>query len=292
MSAPVNAPVYTDFQGIGELRAKSRADASGALKDVAKQFEGIFLNMMLKSMRDASAGDPLFDSQEGDMYRDMFDQQLTLNISNGRGIGLADSLVRQLSPHIPHSGQEPVAGDEAQQLLLRSKLLNSPLPMPVQQADKNSGFSSQKQFVDAIAPHAAQAARELGVDPKVLIAQAALETGWGKSVIRQGDGVSSHNLFNIKADGRWSGNRVGVATLEYKDGVPYRTQASFRAYDSYAESFSDYVRLVKNSPRYADALQVANDPQAYLQALQKAGYATDPAYASKITHILSSDLMG
>lgn len=292
MSAPVNAPVYTDFQGIGELRAKSRADASGALQDVAKQFEGIFLNMMLKSMRDASAGDPLFDSQEGDMYRDMFDQQLTLNISNGRGIGLADSLVRQLSPYIPHSGQQPVAGDAAQQLMLRSKLLNTTPSIPVPQIEKSSGFSSQKQFVDTIAPHAEQAARELGVDPKVLIAQAALETGWGKSVIRQGDGVSSHNLFNIKADGRWNGNRVGVPTLEYKDGVPYRTQASFRAYDSYAESFSDYVRLVKNSPRYADALQVANDPQAYLQALQRAGYATDPAYARKITNILSSDLMG
>lgn len=297
MSNSLTSPVVTDFKDIGILRAKARTDAQGTLKEVAKQMEGLFLNMMLKSMREASLGDPLLDSNEGDMYRDMLDQQMAMNISNGRGIGLAENLVRQLQPYVNNTAAPNQTSLD--QLKFRSQLLGrggdaamptAPLAAAAAQPAK-SGFDSKQQFISALYPHAVGAARELGVDPKVLVAQAALETGWGKSVIRHGDGSSSHNLFNIKADRRWEGERVTVGTLEYKEGVPYRTQAAFRSYDSFAASFDDYVRFLKTNPRYADALRVAGNSQAYVQSLQQAGYATDPAYARKITQIMQNDLM-
>lgn len=301
MNSPTINSVVTDFKDLGNLRARARTDADGALKDIAKQMEGLFLNMMLKSMREASLGDPLFDSNEGEMYRDMLDQQMAMNIANGPGFGLADSLVRQLSPYIGNG--QATAEPSLDQLKLRSQLMSRQAPADVTSLGaaalatsaatvKPASIGDSRQaFVNAVYPHAESAARELGVDPKVLVAQAALETGWGRSVIRHGDGSSSHNLFNIKADSRWQGERAQVSTLEYKDGSPYRTRADFRAYDSYAESFGDYVRFIKTNPRYADALRVAGNPQAYVNSLQQAGYATDPQYANKIQRILQSEAL-
>ncbi len=139
-----------------------------------------------------------------------------------------------------------------------------------------------------LAPAARKAARRLGLPPEALLAQAALETGWGAHVMRRPDGASSHNLFGIKADGRWSGERVSVTTLEYKDGVALKTRADFRAYDDWADSFEDYVRFVRDNPRYRRALQATDDAGRYFEELQRAGYATDPAYARKIRRILES----
>ena len=142
-------------------------------------------------------------------------------------------------------------------------------------------FDSPREFVKTLLPEARKAAAKIGVDPKLLIAQAALETGWGKKIIHHTDGRSSHNLFNIKAGRTWEGDRVNVGTLEYLDGVAVKKQADFRAYDNYRQSFDDYVALLQQ-PRYRQALDKAGDPRAYLEALQQAGYATDPDYADKI----------
>ena len=148
-------------------------------------------------------------------------------------------------------------------------------------------FDSPDAFIHALWPHAEAAAGVLRVDPRVLVAQAALETAWGGSMITRPDGTSSHNLFGIKADSRWAGERIHVPTLEVVDGMMQRISADFRAYESMAASFGDYVAFVTSSPRYADALERAGDPAAYLHALQRAGYATDPGYAGKILDILA-----
>jgi flagellar protein FlgJ len=152
-------------------------------------------------------------------------------------------------------------------------------------------LSSPEGFVQSVWPHAQQAARELGVDPKVLVAQAALETGWGQSIMQHADGSSSHNLFGIKASSGWQGRQVTVPTLEYSNGIAVRTRASFRSYGSFADSFSDYVDFLKSNPRYSQALAQAGDPQRFASALQNAGYATDPAYARKISAIVNGDTL-
>jgi len=148
-------------------------------------------------------------------------------------------------------------------------------------------FKTPEEFVSSLMPLAENAASRIGVDPRMLIAQAALETGWGKFTLRSEQGGASHNLFNIKADQRWGGNSVNTSTLEYRDGVAVREQASFRMYDSYEQSFNDYVEFLQSSSRYQDALKTSNNPEAFIQALQDAGYATDPAYAKKITTIFN-----
>ena len=147
-------------------------------------------------------------------------------------------------------------------------------------------FASPEDFVERLLPIARETAGELGVDPRVLVAQAALETGWGKAVIQREDGSSSNNLFGIKADSRWSGDRVHANTLEYEDGLVVRKREPFRAYDSYADSFRDYLAFLRDNPRYGEALNRTGDPRGFMQALQQAGYATDPAYANKILAIL------
>lgn len=146
-------------------------------------------------------------------------------------------------------------------------------------------FSDKKSFVEALAPHARQAARRLGVDHRILIAQAALETGWGQSILGDSAGRSSMNLFNIKAGSYWQGPSVGVTTLEFRDGVPRPERARFRAYGSFAESFGDYATLLLGNGRYRQAIDNAADPAAFVQGLSRGGYATDPAYASKILRL-------
>lgn len=283
------ATVYTDFQGLSALKLDARKESPEALRAAAKQFEALFLQMMLKSMREASEGDPLFDGDHSDLYRDMYDKQLSLEMSE-RGVGLADQLVRQLQQQ---------AGEQVAPMQLvspvRPTLPSAPnvataadsVRVPAVDADKIS--ASPKDFVAQLMPLAEKAAARIGVAPEALLAQAALETGWGKSVIRRHDGGSSHNLFNIKADGRWDGERVGKNTLEYRNGVAAKEQAQFRAYGSFAESFDDYVNFLQANPRYDEALRQTDNPKAFARALQDAGYATDPAYASKIEQILDRD---
>ncbi len=252
-NAPVNA---NDFKQFAALRRGAQANDPATLREVAKQFESLFTKMMLKSMRDASMGDPMFGSDQGDMYQDMADDQLAVQMSEGRGLGLADMLIRQLS-------NGAVSGTSAVK------------PTP------ESTPAEREQFISGLLPHANEAARELGVDPRALIAQAALETGWGRSQ----PGGDSHNLFGIKAGANWNGASVQANTQEFDSGVASHVDASFRAYGSPRESVEDYVRLIRDNPRYASAMNTGSDVQAFANALQRGGYATDPDYARKLAAV-------
>ncbi len=315
---------YTDFRALAALRNQAQQDPDKALEKVARQFEAIFINMMLQGMREARLAEGAFDSDTGDSFISMYDQQLSLALSEHGGIGLAEMMVRQLRQQqaggtaLPPEGGSlpleaasrafpvPERGDTAFRLLERVGELHQQAANPATRTDSVTAtgqgsytapgddperFDSPETFVATVWPYAEQAAQRLGVDPRALVAQAALETGWGRAVIRDGTGRSSHNLFNIKADTRWSGERVAKQTLEYRAGVAVREQSAFRAYDSYAESFDDYVEFLSTNPRYREALQQTDDPKAFIKALHDAGYATDPAYTRKIHRIMGGELL-
>lgn len=263
--------VSFDPQALTALKLDSRANGQSpeTLRKVASQFEALFTQMMLKSARAAKLGDGLFESSEHDHYLEMFDAQIALKLAQGRGLGLAEMLVRQLSP-----GGQGAAVPAATE-------------MHRGEGNRASGApDTATHFARTLWPHAERAGREVGVEPKAIIAQAALETGWGRSTIRHPDGRNSFNVFGIKATPDWSGERVSVPTLEYEGGVAVRQRAEFRSYGSYAEAFSDYARLIKTQPRYREALG-AGSAEAFAGALQRAGYATDPAYAQKIRNVLN-----
>lgn len=299
---------YTDFQDLTALRREAAGKDSGlALEKAAQQFEALFTQMMLKSMRDAGGGEGMFDNEQTRLYQDMYDKQLSLHLSQSdNSIGLAKVLVRQLKESMPELEQSNINLNEAQvfsapERIAPSFVLNSSLARNMHansvgdsRKELNLGempnqFESPEDFVSKLWPYAKQAAEKLGVDPRAILAQAALETGWGKHVIRHADGSSSHNLFNIKADHRWNGSSVNKMTLEYRDGIAAKEHASFRAYDSYEDSFNDYVHFLQASGRYQQALDAGDDTALFADRLQQAGYATDPAYASKINGIVNGE---
>ncbi|WOJ96653.1 flagellar assembly peptidoglycan hydrolase FlgJ [Congregibacter brevis] len=304
--------VYNDFNALANLRSDARQNADGTLEDVAKQFESLFVQMMLKSMRDATTQGGLFDSDQMESYQQMHDQQLSLDLASRGGIGLADVLVQQLRSdraaaeagaadgvvdlRMPGLSAANAAAFNVQPYLeFRVPSLQS-APTVAEAAPLSNAQpwtpSTPQEFAEHLRPLAVDAANELGVSAEVLLAQAALETGWGKHVSSSVNG-SSNNLFNIKAGSDWEGPTVTVQTLEYREGVAVRETAQFRAYASPAESFADYVSLIKESPRYSAAKDLAAEPEQYLKELQQAGYATDPAYAEKILAILRrGDLNG
>jgi peptidoglycan hydrolase FlgJ len=259
-AAKVNA---NDFRQFAELRRSARADDPEALREVARQFESIFTKMMLDGMRAASFGDPMFGSDEGDMYQSMMDDQLAIEMSQGKGLGLADMLIRQLS----HGG-DPAAAK----------------PSSVDEGTK-------QKFIEKMLPQAEAAGRELGVDPRAIIAQAALETGWGTSQPADGTG-NSHNLFGIKAGASWKGASVASATTEFDGGVAGTEVARFRAYGSAEASVNDYVSLLRDNPRYSAALNTGGDIHAFAAALQRGGYATDPDYANKLVTLAGQIQLG
>lgn len=292
--------LYADFAATAQLKRQARHDAAQSLPAVARQFEAIFMQMMLKSMRAATPGDDLFGSSQMQTYRDMFDQQIALELSSQRGFGLAQVLQRQLQGRAgtidDAAPQQPLAPPlrwgrtAASQPLPTGQTAiaaNAAKPAPRTPATQQAApvdalpkaFKGPLDFVRSLWRHAKSAAAELGVNPSVLMAQAALETGWGKHA------TDSRNLFGIKADRAWRGPQVNRQTFEFHQGVLQRERAQFRSYDSYAESFRDYVAFLRDNPRYTRALQQAGDPSAFMHALQDAGYATDPAYADKVLGI-------
>jgi flagellar protein FlgJ len=283
MTAPINASF--DFAGLASLRneAATKTEDVATLKQAAKQFESLFTQMMLKSMRDANkpfSEGSMFSSQQGDFYQDMFDDQISMELSKGKGLGLADVLVRQLATSGMVKDMDAAAASEA-----ASK---AQFPSATQNvssaADHQPLAKSKEDFVKMMWPHAQQAGEALGVDPSALVAQAALETGWGRAVPNNADG-SSYNLFGIKAGSSWQGATANVPTLEFEDGVAVRKVERFRAYDSPADSFNDYAKLIGNNPRYENARGVGGDVTTFASALQDGGYATDPNYAQKIIGI-------
>lgn len=296
------AQTAVDFQGLAELRRSAKKDTGDqeTLRQVAGQFEALFVNMMLKSMRQAKLADGIFDSSQSDMYRDMADQQLAMDLSSRGGLGLQDVIMRQLggdqfnqtsSAKSPESFSidtvkrrptlQPImqTSDTVQKVIAAA-------PAKVEALQAEITFNTPESFVEQLWPMAKQAADKLGVNPEVIIAQAALETGWGKHIINHRDGQSSHNLFNIKADKRWDGKHAVVGTVEYRGGVAVKEQAQFRSYESYQQSFDDYVDFLQTQPRYRKALEHTENPERFVEELHKAGYATDPAYAEKVKRIM------
>ncbi len=341
---------YHDFQGLRDLRQGAQRDDPEALKEVARQFEALFIQMILKSARDADqligGEDGLFNSNEMSFFQGMLDEQFSLAMAQangGQGMGLADVLVQQLARTLPDT-EEAVASaaqapesirrgaatltQDVMERLVRQRLENAQAPyaaaanpsetdrqaaaqaieaaqrppmqaagdvrgrepldipgLPVR-ADKRAYFSSPAEFVRRLYPYAQQAAERLGVDPRLMLAQSALETGWGRHMIPREDGSNSFNLFGIKADRRWEGESAEVQTLEYRNGQPQSERWPFRAYESFEQSMQDYVDFLQSNPRYRHALEQAENPRAFARGLQQAGYATDPRYANKILNIM------
>jgi len=282
MMKPVNRnpPMALDPQALSGLKraAKDGPQSPETLRQVAQQFEALFMQMMLKSMREASLGDDLFGSEQGNFYRDLYDQQLSMTLAKRQGIGLAEVLVRQLGGRLPGGAQELESAALAMDRLRRT-------------ADGAPAALSRNDFVATLWPHAERAGRELNVDPEAIVAVAALETGWGRSPIRRADGTSANNLFGIKADAGWRGERVHSQTREVFNGIPVLRREPFRAYGSIAEGVDDFVRFLRDNPRYATALDQGRDARAFVRGLSAAGYATDPAYGRKLESLLSSDAL-
>jgi len=315
---PAGASVYTDFKELAQLRAAAGRQSPEALRETARQFEALFVQNMLKAMRDASPGDGLFDSDQTDFYRDIYDSQLALEIVKGRGIGIADMLMKSLGgpaeqvqhgkdpqQAATHAGQSapppgetiqavplvPVTGTHRALLDIDSRA--TPLVPLTRQGGAGTALDwqpqSPEQFVRELMPYAERGAAELGVQPGVLVAQAALETGWGQKIIRHPDGSNSFNLFGIKAGPGWAGDRVNVQTLEFEGGVAVKKRAAFRSYPSLDDAVSGYIEFLRGNPRYRQVLEKAGDTDAYLDGLESAGYATDPSYADKIRAIMRHD---
>lgn len=299
---------YTDIKGLEAL--KGDTSSPQALQRVAQEVEAMFLQMMLKSMRDASLGDGIFDSQEGRLYQDMFDKQIALDMSQHGHVGISDLLMRQLAHKSGDAGAAssttaplkgataPSAGANAMPLAPTAMSMPARAPNDADQGDagRRSGMvaatdAQAAEFVAQVLPAIRQAARRLGVDARALLAQAALETGWGQRVPRNADGSSSHNLFGVKAGAGWDGARATALTVEFDGLVAQRRTQSFRSYLSVEDSVNDFTRLLAGTPRYAQALAQGGSAAAYARSLAAAGYATDPDYASKINRILDGARM-
>lgn len=343
---------YHDLSSLQQIRSASRKDEPGALRQAAEQFEAIFFNMLLKSMRQANAAfeaEGLMNSQTTEFYRDMHDNQLASDLSQKGALGLADLLVQQLDPHaaaktqqkstnlrlpgqaaadsfampdVQHYEQQPdlaLLKAQAMQHLVNADVIQpgrrditqlAPLLDKLQQQRERQAAQvkqaeavteaateakmpfkndSPVEFVRSLLPAARKAASALGLDPLALIAQAALETGWGKRMIKTASGENSFNLFGIKASRNWQGETAVVDTLEYRQGVAKKEQAKFRAYPSPEQSLQDYSRFIADGVRYQQAVAAAAEPAAYFSELQAAGYATDPNYAQKIMSVFRSD---
>ncbi len=332
-----NFPTQMPIGGgdMSALRRAARENSPEALKAVAQQFEALLMNMVLKSMRDATPKSGLFENDQTKLYTSLYDQQISQNFSK-RGIGLADALLRQFTvgqgqpvPTDKSSGAKPASGfsplklnekplsaissgfygnsgvnpkhlpsDELSSLISAALVSRQNLlpgnpgaeAHPQASAPGSSKPAHVRAFQQKFTREAEEASRTTGIPAKFMLGQAALETGWGKKVIVAADGTSSHNLFGIKATKGWAGKTVETTTTEYVNGVAYRKKEKFRAYDSYADSFKDYARLLKSSARYQNVLANSRDATSFAQGLQRAGYATDPQYAAKLTRIIQKSL--
>jgi len=280
--AMANANTYSDPNGLAALKKDPNSPA--ALHAVAQQVDALFLQMMLKSMRDANAAAGEGDSNEMGMYQDMFDKQIALTMSQHQDLGLGSLLTRQIAARAAAGGAAPAPADD--HTTPRPAAAPSSTAAPATSAPPTSMTQSAGEFVDQVLPSIRAAAQALGLNPLVLLAQAALETGWGKRMARTADGNPSLNLFGIKADDTWVGARAAANTVEYAGGVATQRQAAFRAYGSIEESVNDFANLLKNSPRYRHAAAAGPDAQAYVDGIGRSGYATDPGYAAKLNDIL------
>ncbi|MBS1189624.1 MAG: flgJ [Rhodocyclaceae bacterium] len=304
-----------DIKGTQDLREKFQKDPKAGLQAAAQQFESMFLQMVLKSMRDATPQDGLLNSDQSRFYTSMLDQQLAQNMASGQGVGFARLIEQQLGRAMQASdgadaGIVPAAAMPPANRAGNALPLSAPdgrhLQPAASQADTANGVGvssrataalaaygagesaspSAKDFVNKVWPHAVEASRSTGIPPQFLVAHAALESGWGKGEIRRADGTSTFNLFGIKAGKSWNGDSIETPTTEYVDGQPQRVSEKFRSYGSYAEAFRDYANLLRSNPRYGNVVG-SQDGTEFAKRLQQAGYATDPAYADKLARIIN-----
>lgn len=303
---PIDARMYTDLQGLQKLKSDYASNAEGVKQEIAEQFQSMLMQMMLKSMRDANKAfeSGLFGTDQMDFYQDMFDKQLSLSMAAGHN-EFTEAIKQSISNHgaplptSPFVEQEGIRHQQAQMInqapvipMDNKAIINEQRNQTRDQVTlDNHIFSCPKEFVQKIWPMAKKAASLIGIDPKLLVAQAALETNWGKNIIAHDNRQSSHNLFNIKATADWHAPRVRKDTLEQKDGILVKQSAEFRSYATLLDSFKDYISFLKTNDRYADTLKSTANPEAFVQGLQKAGYATDQNYADKILKIFSSDTL-
>ncbi len=286
-SNDISGTLALDARGLDALRLQAKRHPERALKGVSQQFEAVFMQTLLKSMRDATPQDGPMDSEQTRMYTSMLDQQLAQSLS-ARGIGLADVMLRQLSRN-----RAAVAGTQSP---AQPTDANAPAPAaaPAPKSKPSEVRSEEprrgEDFLARMKEHAIQASNSTGIPARFLLGHAALESGWGKHEIRAADGSRSFNLFGIKAGRNWKGATVDVMTTEYVHGAPQKVMQTFRAYRSYAEAFQDYAALMQGSRRYAAVLK-QSDSAGFAQGLQRAGYATDPQYAAKLTGILNGARM-
>lgn len=279
-TSPLNGTRSTGFgdaRGVASLRQQAAADPKAAVREAAKQFESLFMQELLKTMRQAgeSQRDGAFDNEGSKLGTELLDSQWATQVA-GRPGGLSDVIARQLERQM---GMNP-----------------GPIPRPdtstpvVQATPEKTGIPTRSaaEFVQRHTASAKAAEAATGIPATFMVAQAAHESGWGKKEMKAADGSNTFNLFGIKAGPSWKGATADVTTTEYIGGVARKVVQKFRAYGSYAESFADYANLMKNNPRYAGVVSAGADAQGFAQGLQKAGYATDPAYASKLTKVIAT----
>jgi flagellar protein FlgJ len=299
MTTPVGADIQTsqsiaiDAKSLGNLKAAAKKNSPEALNQAAKQFEALFLNMVLKSMRDATPTDVNETSSDRKLFTSMFDQQMS-QVMAQRGVGLADMMIKQL--------QNAASFNQVDPKLMEIKEKGAPEPMPLNvpktfelNKSSQSGFNLSnvtgkvKEFIEPLLSQAKEASQKTGLPPQFILGQAALESGWGKRQILNADGSTSHNIFGIKANPSWQGKTTEILTTEYINGKPEKVMATFRSYDSYAEAFSDYANLISTSPRYKNLIENGQTLLGFVQGLKKAGYATDTAYAEKLSNLIRTN---
>jgi flagellar protein FlgJ len=304
----------TDTVSLDALRLKAKTDPKGAIKETARQFEGLLMNVMLKSMRETVSQDGLFDSEQTKLYTSMLDQHLSQAMAK-RGLGLAAVLERQLmavqtgNPNaaMPAAGAPTISVPSAAGATTTSAAtidaaksgappsgatITTPATPAAAPAPQNDAVRRARAFVERHAAAAQDASQASGIPARFMLGQAALESGWGAAEIRARDGAASHNLFGIKAGPEWKGRTVDTTTTEFENGVAQKKTQTFRAYDSYSDSFRDYADFLASNPRYAAVLNSAQknsgDVRAFARGLQDAGYATDPHYADKLGSVIDS----
>jgi peptidoglycan hydrolase FlgJ len=300
-----------DVQGFDALRAQAKSSPQAGLKAAAQQFDAVFTQMMLKSMREATPSDGPFDSQESASFTSMLDQQMSQQMSS-KGIGVADMMLKQLMRNAGASTTAAGGGSadssanagniaamnamakayaNAQGNKANAASLdngngysgNASLTPPVH---GNSSSDKVNAFVDRLAAPAQAASAATGIPARFIIGQAALESGWGKREIKNTDGSTTHNIFGVKATADWTGKTTNAVTTEYVNGQPKKVVERFRAYDSYEDALTDYASVLKSNPRYAPVVDASRDAAGFAHGMQKAGYATDPQYAKKLISIM------
>lgn len=329
--ADVAGQLALDANALSGLKQQAKVAPEAALAKAASQFEALFTQMLLKSMREALPHDGPLDSDTTKTYTGMLDQQLAQELSKKNGLGIADMLIKQLSKNLPKT--EPSAGIDSGNAKDKKGLESTHDVRTARHVSHSSGLNIRpvnvsnttsvdainedakvtnatnianatsttniasatntlttkaQSFIAALRPHAEAAAKAIGLPADFLLGQAALETGWGKSQPKTADGGASHNLFGIKAGKNWKGAVVEATTTEYVDGKAVKAVERFRSYASYADAFRDFGNLLRGNARYKDALASTADAKVYAGHLQRAGYATDPHYGTKLARAIEA----